>query len=442
MITVAFSTLGCPKNLVDTENMIDRLRAEGFSITEHTEHADVLVLNTCGFINKAQEESVQVIMDYSAFTRRNKMVFAVVGCLVERFREPLSEQLSDVDIWLGVSDSHQLGEKIKSLFPDRVLKPAAHPAVMGETKLTPPHYAYIKIADGCNHKCSFCVIPSIRGSYRSIPPADVISDATQAAKNGVKEICLVAQDISSYGKDLSPSVSLTSLLKELEKIDGIEWIRLLYLYPVNVTDELIELIAVSPKICKYIDIPLQHLSTSVLRNMHRPENAQSIDTLLKKIRTAIPDVFIRTSFIVGFPGESPEDFTCLKSGLQKYKFERLGVFTFSPEDGTHAKTLPDHIPPKTAEKRYAELMREQNRIIKTLNASLVGKKLRVIVDGFAEDDSIVCRTQWDAPEIDGALLISSYNTSTPLRPGDFLHVRVTSAKEYDLEGIIVDESAK
>lgn len=438
MINVAFSTLGCPKNLVDTEKMIDHLRAAGFAVVDDVEHADVLVLNTCGFINKAQEESVQVIVEYLEYKKQANILFGVVGCLVQRFRESLSEQLPDVDFWLGVQDSHLLPETIGAFFPDQhFFKTPAHISY-AQTKLTPPHYAYIKVADGCDHSCAFCVIPSIRGPYQSVPLDTITSDVTHAARNGVKEICLVAQDISCYGSDLAPRLTLTDLLNALEAIDGIEWIRLLYLYPMNVTDALIDCIAHSKKICRYIDIPFQHFSTPILKKMHRPETAESIDRLITTIRDRIPGVGFRTSVITGFPGETKQDFKNLQSAIKKYKFERLGVFTYSDEQGTTAATLPDKVPAGLAEKRYHTLMQSQMQIAGEVHANLIGTVQPIIIDALNEDGAVIGRSQWDAPEIDGMVLVN-YPKNMILKPGDIVPVKIENASNYDLEGIVIDE---
>lgn len=438
MIKVAVSTLGCPKNIVESETIISRLHNDGFTITDTLEDADVLILNTCGFIDKATEESVKTILQYSQLKRAKPLVLAVVGCLVERFKESLADQIPEVDLWLGVSDISSLGYSLRDFFPGRTSE-LAIPSVQVPSfgsKLTPPHYVYLRIADGCNHRCSFCVIPSIRGPYRSRSVEEITADAQYAARQGARELCVVAQDISGYGRDLSPHRSLVELLSELETIVEIRWIRLMYLYPDNVTDELIAYISRSKKVCRYLDIPFQHLNTKILKNMRRAQTRDSIYTLIKKLRDQIPGLCLRTSFIVGFPGEGPHEFDELLSGIEELKFERLGVFVYSEEKDTHAETIPGKVSAKVAQKRYHRIMSAQQKISLTINKSLVDRELIVMIDRITDDGSVFARTEWDAPEIDGTVLLKphfSYNIS----PGDFATIRVTDAQEYDIEGIMI-----
>ena len=433
MINIAVSTLGCPKNIVDSENLIGRLKIEGFGITEQPDEADVLILNTCGFITQAVEESVNVILDYLEFKKQKKIILAVVGCLVERYRDELAEQIKDVDIWLGVSEMKNIGDKIKSFFPDASF--SKYKGKEWDIKLTPPHFSYMKIADGCSNRCSFCVIPSIKGNYKSRPVEDILEDVSTCVNNGVKEICLVAQDVSGYGHELKPALSLLDLLRRLEKVEGIHWIRLMYMYPDKITDDLIDFIAKSKKICRYMDIPFQHLSTKILKSMRRKETEQSIYDLVAKIRDKIPGVFLRTSLIVGYPGETEDDFAKLIEGMEKLRFERLGTFIYSDEEGTRAAELPDKVSEETAFSRYDQVMRLQQKISLETNQKLKNKSLSVMIDAVENDGSFIGRTQFDAPQIDNTVIIKSSNNKS-ISPGDFIDVKIIEAGEYDIEGII------
>ena len=433
MITVAVSTLGCPKNIVDSENMIGRLKIEGFGITDQPEEADVIILNTCGFISQAVEESVNVILDYLEFKKQKKAVFAVVGCLVERYKDELMDQIKDVDIWLGVSEMKSVGDKIKEFFPDDSCS-SKYKGNEWDIKLTPPHFAYIKVADGCSNRCSFCVIPSIKGNYKSRDMDSILEDVSACVSKGVKEICLVAQDVSGYGHDLNPRLRLLDVLGKLEKIEELKWIRLMYMYPDKITDELLDFIARSKKICRYMDIPFQHMSSKILKSMRRKETEESIYQLVEKIRRKVPGIFLRTSLIVGYPGETEEDFEKLINGMEKLRFERLGAFIYSDEEGTRAAELPDKISDQIAYSRYDKVMSLQQKISLETNEKLKNKTLSVMIDSIENDGSVAGRTQFDAPQIDNSVIIKENNRK--LLPGDFIDVKITGAGEYDIEGII------
>ncbi len=435
MITFAISTLGCPKNLVDSENMTDRLLNDGYCVTDSIDKADVLILNTCGFIDKAKEESVQKILEYVELKKLRPFRLAVVGCLVQRYKDALCAQIPDVDIWLGINEIFQLSDKIKHCFPKKKLIKPEYPRNEWETKLTPQQYTYLKIAEGCNHRCSFCVIPQIRGNYMSRSMDEIISDARYASEKGAKEICLVAQDTSNYGRDLNPPFRLSDLIRGLEKIDHIRWIRLMYLYPDRIDDELIDTIASSNKVCKYLDIPFQHLSTKILKSMFRSQTNESIFELVGKLRKKIPDLFIRTSFIVGYPGETSEDFDILYNGINELKFERLGVFIFSPEEGTFAEKLKPRVSKKQAHQRFNDIMSLQRNISFYNHNSIIGKNIEIMIDDICDDGKIIGRSQWDAPEIDCNVIIK--NDGKTHSAGDFLNVNISSAYEYDLEGTII-----
>ncbi|MCD6460267.1 30S ribosomal protein S12 methylthiotransferase RimO [bacterium] len=434
MISIAVSTLGCPKNIVDSENMMGRLKLDGFHITDQPDEADVVVLNTCGFISQAVEESVNVILDYIEFKKEKKIILAVVGCLVERYKDELADKIKDVDIWLGIAEMNNIGDKIKTFFPQTKFV-SKYKGKQWDTKLTPSHFAYIKVADGCSNRCSFCVIPSIKGNYKSRDMGDIVDDVSKCVLNGVKEICLVAQDVSGYGHDLNPSLSLVGLLKRLETIDGLKWIRLMYMYPDKITDYLLDYMALSKKICRYMDVPFQHFSTNILKSMRRKETEQSIYELVNKIRKKIPGIFLRTSLIVGYPGETREDFQKLLDGMDKLKFERLGAFIYSDEEGTAAMELPDKVSDDTAYSRYDKVMKLQQKISLNINRKLKNKTLPVMIDHIENDGIYIGRTQFDAPQIDNSVIITSSGGNNYL-PGDFVNVCITSAGEYDIEGMI------
>jgi ribosomal protein S12 methylthiotransferase len=412
---------------------MDQLRSQGFSITNDVEKADVLVLNTCGFITPAVDESVNVISQYVDFVAQRPVLLAVVGCLVQRYRDELAEEIPQVDIWLGVSDLQELPRRIKDILPNKAIIPQKS-YTLGQSRITPEYFAYIKIADGCNHRCAFCVIPAIRGKYKSRAKDEIIENARAAAQNGAKEVCLVAQDVSGYGFDLSPATSLPELLRSIEQIDPIRWIRLMYLYPDKITDELIDTIVNSEKICKYLDIPFQHISTKILKSMGRRETMEKIFSLVEKLRYRIPDLSLRTTVIVGFPGETDEDFDLLYEGVRQLRFDRMGVFMYSDEEGTRAERMAGKITSDVMEQRYHKLMQLQRTISEENLKKYVGKDIQVIIEDSRETGEYVGRSRWDAPEIDGSVIVRT-NTDCKLLPGDIIMTRITNSFEYDLEGL-------
>ncbi len=436
MIKIAVSTLGCPKNLVDSENMISELLNDGFSVTDDANEADVLVLNTCGFIDNAKEESVTLILEYAEIKKHKSLILVVVGCLVERYRDNLKTQIPDVDIWLGVGDITDLSDEIKKFFPKKDLIKDVSYRKPWEIKLTPSHYMYLKVADGCNNRCSFCVIPYIRGNYISRPIKDIVEDARASSSKGVREVLLVAQDVSGYGVDLKPSLSLVDVIEELDKIDDLLWIRLMYMYPDKITDRLIDVIANSKKVCRYIDVPFQHISAKILKSMRRKETRESIYELVGKLRSKIEGLFIRTSLIVGYPGETESDFAELLSAVEELKFERLGVFLYSDEEGTPAFELTDKVPKKIAKERYHRIMSLQKKNAKIVHQSLIEKDISVMIDSFEDRNTIIGRTEWDAPEIDGVVKVLC-DGSDGYSVGDVVQVRIKKSYEYDLEGVLV-----
>ena len=436
-IKVGFVSLGCPKNLLDTENMLYMLADNGFEIVPEDVNADVIIINTCAFIESAKQEAIDNILDV-AWLKENHTLKGIVvtGCLAERYRDEVLERMPEVDCVLGTgSISHIVdaanaaykGEKYTH-FDDVNEAPFYNERVI----TTPEYFAYLKIAEGCDNRCTYCVIPDIRGKFRSRSIEDIVAEAKDLAALGVKELCLVAQDTTRYGEDIYGTYCLDSLLQALSEVEGIQWIRLMYCYADRLTDAVIDEIANNPKVAKYIDMPLQHISDSVLKRMNRRDTEASIRETISKLRERVSDITIRTTFITGFPGETEEDFEKLKAFIKEIKFERLGVFEYSREENTPAYDLPDQIPEKLKRKRYDILMREQRRIHKDLNEKAVGKTLRVLCEGYDRAAEIYYgRPQSDAPDIDGKVYFSAPRR---LRDGEMVDVEITEVLDYDLCG--------
>ncbi|MCM8757910.1 MAG: MiaB/RimO family radical SAM methylthiotransferase [Candidatus Omnitrophica bacterium] len=403
-------SLGCPRNLVDTEMILSRLYSKGYSITD-IDKADIAILNTCAFIKEAKEESIEAILDFISLKKESKIKKLIVyGCLVERYKEKLITLLKDVDAFVGrISLNHQ---------PKRIV-------------LTPSHYAYVKINEGCINNCSFCIIPKIKLPLVSRTPESIIEEIRFLEKKGVKEINLVGQDTTLYGKDLFDSTSLVFLLKKiLKETKSIPWIRLLYLYPNRITDELLQIIRKEERICKYIDLPLQHVNNRILKLMNRNITKDKITELIDKIRNTIPTVFIRTTFLVGFPTETDAEFEELLNFIKEFKFERLGTFIYSREEGTVAYNFKPQIHFRKKQTRFNIIMETQKAISEEINRSLLGRTLDVIID--EESDSFyLARTQYDAPEVDGLVFVKK---KYPLEKGKLLKVKITDTLEYDLVG--------
>ena len=427
MLKLFIISLGCAKNQVDTESMMGNLLPTGFSLTDNPQAADVLLVNTCSFIEPAREESVESILEL-VNTKSDNQKLIVAGCMPQRYGLQLEDEIPEVNLWLDIASEDSIAEKVAAWFPEQ-LSLVNHKL---SVRLTPQHYAYLRIADGCNHLCSFCAIPGIRGAYKSVPQTDVVDNARQMAEQGVIELNIIAQDTSSYGKDFrNVKISLPSLLKQLCKIDEIKWIRLQYLYPASITDELIDVIAGENKICPYFDVPLQHIAENVLRSMKRPGKDFTLK-LLEKIRKSIPDAAIRTSVIVGYPNEGEPEFNELKQFISDFKFNRLGVFQYSREEDTSAFNLEDPVPEGIKAERQSIIMEIQQRISLENNKKLIGKTLPVIVDSVEEENAIG-RTLWDAPEVDGLVYIDK----TPeIKQGTVVDVEITNADTYDLFGTI------
>lgn len=433
-------TLGCEKNLVDSEIMSGLIYERGYSLVDDKEEATVIIVNTCGFIDAAKEESVNTILDLSELKESaNLKALIVSGCLTQRYKRELMNEMPEIDGIVGTGDF----DKINSIIDDALLgrRPAliGNPAFNYEQKLprrmtTPRYTAYVKIAEGCDNACTFCSIPIMRGKFRSRSIESVIGEVEQLAAQGVKEISLIAQDSTNYGTDLYDGFKLPELMNKVSEVPGIEWVRLHYAYPGFFTDELIDVIASNPKVCKYIDMPLQHSEDSILKRMRRPGRQRDARELVRKIRERIPGVSLRTSIIVGFPGETESDFENLKSFIEEMKFDRLGVFTYSKEEDTPASRLPDQIKDSVKEYRANTLMELQRSIARERNGERIGQVLDVLIEKYdGRNDVYVGRSQFDAPEIDGEVFVGG----SELQIGQLAKVRITHSFEYDLSGEVV-----
>lgn len=436
MIKVAMASLGCPKNQVDGEMLLATLKEAGFDITNDEFEAEVIIVNTCGFIGDAKKESIDTILELAKLKETaNLKCLVVTGCLAERYQSSILEEIPEVDVVLGIGTNSDIANAICEFlennnkvehFADKLCL-----ALEGKRVLsTPPHYAYLKIAEGCDNHCSYCAIPSIRGRFRSREMQNIIDEATHLAKSGVKELIVVAQDTTRYGEDLYKKPMLSTLLRELCKIDGLVWIRVLYCYPERITDELIEVMRDEPKICKYIDIPLQHISDDILRAMNRKSTSATIKTVLCKLRNNIPNITIRTTFIAGFPNESEENFDELCDFVKEQKFERLGCFAYSPEEDTKAATMSNQLDEETKRYRAEIIMREQQLILDEKNEARIGTTDTAVIEAFIPEENLyLVRTQSDAPEIDTLICIKSYE---PLDIGCFYEIEITELSDFEL----------
>ncbi|MBC8080602.1 MAG: 30S ribosomal protein S12 methylthiotransferase RimO [Gorillibacterium sp.] len=430
-------TLGCEKNLVDSEIMSGLIHERGCQWTDHLEEATVIIVNTCGFIDAAKEESVNMILELAEYKETGNLKALIVsGCLTQRYKEELMKQMPEIDGIVGTGDFDKINQIIDEALRGKKPVMVGNPIFDYEKRLprrlsTPSHTAYLKIAEGCDNACTFCSIPIMRGAFRSRSFESIIAEAEDLASQGVKEISLIAQDSTNYGIDLYGGLKLPELLNRVSEVPGIKWIRLHYAYPGFFTDELIETIATNPKICKYIDLPLQHSEDSILKKMRRPGRQRDIRELVAKIRAQIPDVSLRTSLIVGFPGETEEDFERLVSFVEDIQFDRLGVFTYSQEEDTPAAKLPHQIADDVKEYRSNHLMEIQREIAKEKNGEKVGKVIDVLIERYdGRGDIFIGRSQHDAPEIDGEVFVSGCKTSI----GEIAKVRITHSFEYDLSG--------
>ncbi len=435
-----FISLGCDKNLVDSEMMMGLLHDRGYEFTDNEEEADIIVINTCGFINDAKEESINTILEMAKYKENNLKALIVAGCLVERYKNEILQELPEIDAIVGTTAFDKICDVV-----DDVLADKKHNELESINKMCRPdvkriittggYYSYLKIAEGCDKHCTYCSIPMIRGAYRSVPMDELVKEAEYLADNGVKELIIVAQEITVYGKDLYGEKKLPELLHRLCKIPGIQWIRLLYCYPEEITDELIETIRTEKKICHYIDMPIQHASDKILKAMGRRTNNAELRNIISKLRKEIPDICLRTTLITGFPGETEEDHQILLDFIDEMEFDRLGVFTYSPEEDTKAASLDNQVDEEVKLCRKDEIMELQQEISMDKSERLVGKEIEVIIEGKASDEDVyVGRSYMDAPSVDGYVFI---NSEEELMSGDFAKVRIVKAMEYDLIGELI-----
>lgn len=438
-------SLGCPKNLVDSETMLGLIHEENYEITNDPSEAEIIIVNTCGFIESAKEESINTILQMAEYKKSGSCKYIIVtGCLSQRYAEELFNELPEADAIAGVEVYDEIGSIIKRVMNGEsfIMLERSKPDVIYTSKetflpriLTTPSYtAYLKIAEGCDNCCSYCAIPKIRGPYRSKPMEQVLKEAKALADNGVKELIIVAQDTTRYGEDLpGGKLLLADLLKELNKIESLKWIRVMYCYPNNFTDELIETFASLDKVCKYVDLPLQHASNRLLASMNRYDTREEVETLLAKLRKRIPGIVIRTTFIVGFPGETDADFEELKEFVEQQRFENAGVFAYSQEEGTVAGAMPNQIPDEIKQERYHELMALQAQISEEIHKDTEGQTLEVLVEGIEEDGSGLHygRSYREAPDIDGLVFIENPGD---IKPGCFVKVNILQGFTYESVG--------
>ena len=436
-IKVSFVSLGCHKNLIDTETMLFKLNEANMELVAEDIDADVVVINTCAFIQQDKEEAIENILDV-AWLKKNKDLKGIVvaGCLPQRYKEELFNELPEVDAIIGTGSYSDVVEAVNAAYKGEKYSAFKNPddsSINDERVVTTPdHFAYIKISEGCNNNCTYCIIPKLRGKFRSRQMSDIVEEIKQLAEMGVKEICLVGQDTTRYGEDIYGVYSLDSLIHEVSGIEGIEWIRTLYCYPDKITDELIDEIASNDKVVKYIDMPIQHISDNVLKHMNRKGNSSEIKEVIKKIKARIPNVVLRTTVIVGFPGETNEDFDLLHEFVKEGHFERLGVFVYSREEDTPAYDFENQVSDKTKERRRDILMREQLKIHSKYNQSFIGKSLKVICEGYDKvAESYFGRSFADAPDIDGKVFFSS---TKRINEGELVIVEITEIFDYDLLG--------
>ncbi|MBS7210336.1 MAG: 30S ribosomal protein S12 methylthiotransferase RimO [Lachnospiraceae bacterium] len=440
-MNILFISLGCDKNLVDTEVMLGLLASKGHQMVDDEKDADVIVINTCCFIHDAKEESIQNILEMAELKKEGRLkALIVTGCLAQRYKEEIIEEIPEVDAVLGTTSYDKILDAIDEALEGhhRVEMTDIDALPLVDTKrlvTTGGHFAYLKIAEGCDKHCTYCIIPKIRGNFRSVPMERLLKEAEELAEQGVKELILVAQETTLYGKDIYGEKSLHKLLKELCKISGIRWIRILYCYPEEITDELIQVMKEEKKICHYLDLPIQHASDAILKRMGRRTSKAQLEEIIAKLRKEIPDITLRTTLITGFPGETEEQHEELMEFVDEMEFDRLGVFTYSPEEDTPAALMDDQIEEEVKADRQAELMELQQDIAFDLAEDMIGKEVLVLIEGkVADENAYVGRTYKDAPNVDGLIFV---NTEEELMSGDFARVKVTGALEYDLIGEII-----
>ena len=437
-MNILFISLGCDKNLVDSEVMLGLLDAKGYQIVDDETQADIIVINTCCFVHDAKEESIQTILEMAEYKTEGRLkALIVTGCLAQRYRQEIIDEIPEVDAVLGTTAYDKIVEAV-----EEALAGAGHVELENVNALplvdtkrlvtTGGHYAYMKIAEGCDKHCTYCIIPKLRGNYRSVPMERLIQEAKDLAEQGVKELILVAQETTLYGKDIYGEKSLHKLLRELCKVDGIRWIRILYCYPEEIDDNLIQVMKEEKKLCHYLDLPIQHANDEILKHMGRRTSKAQLEEIIGKLKREIPDITLRTTLITGFPGETEEQHEELKAFVDEMEFDRLGVFTYSPEEDTPAAEMPDQIPEEVKEDRQAEIMELQQEIAFAQAEDMIGEEVLVMIEGkVADENAYVGRTYKDAPGVDGLIFI---NTDEELMSGDFARVKVTGAVEYDLIG--------
>jgi ribosomal protein S12 methylthiotransferase len=438
MVQILFVSLGCDKNLVDSEVMLGLLQEKGYAITNEEKEADVAVINTCCFIHDAKEESIENIIEVGKLKKTGKLkALIVTGCLAQRYKDEILSELPEVDAILGTTSTESIVEAVEEALTGKgyqhfddvdYLTPSHEKRVI----TSGTHMGYLKIAEGCNKRCTYCIIPKVRGNYRSVPMEDLLAQARFLVSNGIKELCIVAQETTLYGVDIYGEKRLPQLLRKLSEIEELEWIRLLYCYPEEITEELIAEIRDNPKVCHYIDMPLQHSENNILKRMGRRTTKEEITQTINRIRQEIPDIVLRTSLITGFPGETKEDHEALLAFVDEMEFNRLGVFTYSPEEDTPAAEFDNQVSEDIKDQWREEIMALQQEVSYDLNATMVGKTLKVIVEGYLyKEQMYLCRSYMDAPEIDGCVFVAS---EEEMLSGDFVEVKITDFNEYDLIG--------
>ena len=441
---ILFISLGCDKNLVDTEVMLGMLASRGYEMTNDEQEADIIVINTCCFIHDAKEESIQNILEVAEYKKNGSAkALIVTGCMAERYRQEILDEIPEVDEVLGTTAYDRILDAVDAALAGQheVMTADLDALPLPETKrlvTTGGHFAYLKIAEGCDKHCTYCIIPKIRGNFRSVPMERLLKEAQDLAEQGVKELILVAQETTLYGKDLYGEKSLPKLLRELCKISGIRWIRILYCYPEEITDELIQVMKEEPKICHYLDLPIQHANDTILKRMGRRTSKQELIDIVQKLRKEIPDICLRTTLITGFPGETQEQHEEVMEFIDTLEFDRLGAFTYSPEEDTPAATFEDQIDEEVKEDRQADIMELQQEIAFDKAEDMIGREVLVMIEGkVADENAYVGRTYRDAPNVDGLVFV---NTDRELMTGDFVPVHITGSYEYDLIGEIKDEN--
>jgi ribosomal protein S12 methylthiotransferase len=440
---VSMVSLGCPKNLVDAEVMLGVLSKQEYEITTDEKDADVIIVNTCSFIKEAKQESIDAILDLAERKHDGRCHTLIVsGCLPQRYQEELAKELPEVDIFIGTGDYPRIAEILaEKTGTESQLRYIGDPDYVYDESLprlnsSPAWYSYLKIGEGCSNCCSYCIIPQLRGAYRSRPMEALVAEAERLVARGVKEINVISQDITRYGSDLTDGTTLEALIRRLVAIDGLRWVRLLYAYPDGISDSLIALIRDEPKVCNYLDIPIQHSSDPVLKAMKRRSSSRQIRDLVAKLRHEIPNIALRTSLIVGFPGETADDFADLMQFVEQTQFDRLGVFCYSREEGTPAAAMPEQVSERIKRERYRKLMRAQARLSFRRNRALIGKVEQVIVEGYSEETELLLkgRSARQAPDIDGQV----YITAGTANVGDIVQLKITDSSDYDLIGEIID----